>query len=628
MGRRRGKSRTATGLAGVRRHATFVAVSARAKNLSAGGERSRNGWAIVVIALVTVAVLSPIVGNSFLHWDDQLNLTENPDFTPVTVAGVMKYWRKPYLDLYIPVTYTAWGLLAAVGGGEPDARVFHAANLLVHAGAAVAVFVLLRRLRASAWAAAIGAMLFALHPLQVEAVAWASGLKDVLSGALCLWALVAYVRAAEGARPARAYAVATVLFVLAMLAKPQAVCLPVVAGAIDLLLVGRPVKRVATAVVPWLVLAVPIIVIGRVSQAPVKDVPHAPVPVRVLTAADDLAFYAGKVIAPVRLTIDYGRTTNYLMHSSQRYVTWAVPVALAIAAVVLRRRAPWFAAGLAVFAAALVPVLGFVPFDYQAYSNVADHYVYVAMLGAAIIGCFTFAKVERWPRARGVAAAVLVLCAIGSVWQTRYWRDDAAVFGRALEVTPDSVAGNVNNVNVGIERMHEGRLEDAERLFDSALRVSPGHPGALINLASLRAAQGRVDESIERFRAVLKDHPDNAEAHFDFGNVLWQKAGRPAEAIEQYRAAIAINPKAADFHANLGLALMQSGDAAQGMAEVRRALELKPANATLWTVLGNAQAERGDIAAALESFKSALRADPGFEPARQGVAQAERFLNR
>ncbi len=589
-----------------------------------------------LIALAVVATFFPVVAHPFLHWDDAMNLSENPDFNPVSWLGVARYWREPCADLYIPVTYTTWGAIAELTSTDSaglNAAAFHAANLVVHVSAALAVFFILRALRAAQWPAVAGALLYSLHPLAVESVAWAAGFKDVLSGALCLWALFAYFRSVNGAETAAgfspvAYATATALFGLAMLAKPQAVCLPLIAVAIDALLLRRPWRRVAAWTLPWFALTVPIIVIARHVQPASENVAPAPVLVRLLTAADDLGFYLIKLVLPIHHTIDYGRTTSFLLASPQRFFTWIIPAAVVAMAIALRRRAPWAAAATAIFVAALLPILGLVPFDFQTYSNVADHYTYVALFGPALFACFLLTQLENTRFAHMIRIAttlLLVMLAGDSFVQTRHWGDDHSLFAHALDVNPLGLTGNVN---IGIERLQDGDLANAERLLQAALRAEPDDVKARINLASLRAAQGRVDEAIGAYEGILVKHPGSADAHYNLANVLRQLPDRLPGAIDHYRAAVRLNPGSAVFHANLGLTLLQTGLTDKAFAEIRTSLALDPGNAKLWTALANAQAERGDVAGALESFKSALRADPGFPPALQGAAQARRFLGK
>src|SRR5215813_1795845 len=244
------------------------------QRLSSGSSAVNRGtasWiphaAATLLVLVTLAVFWQVHGYQFVLWDDGLHIFDNPYLQALTFDNILAFWRKPYAELYMPLTYTLWALTAAVSRGVTanptdgvplDPQVFHALNLLVHLLSVLVVWRIVRLLLSRivtrpaltrvAWAAAGGALLFAVHPLQVEAVAWVTGFKDVLGGFLSCVAVWQYLRYASGsveaASPPKAaggqvrrsvgrYWLATGVFVLALLAKPTAVVVPVVAWILD-----------------------------------------------------------------------------------------------------------------------------------------------------------------------------------------------------------------------------------------------------------------------------------------------------------------------------------------------------------------------------------------------------------
>ena len=207
-------------------------------------------WLLIGLTLLT---FGRVVNDGFAPYDDELTIRDNPRMNPArfTSEGVLWYWNNPAMSLYAPLTYTVWGAIATgsrVHGADPtefilDAGNFHVASLLLHVASVLLVFIILRRLLKRPWPAAAGALLYALHPLQVETVAWASGLKDLLASALSLATIWFYLRAVTPASPAleamdsdeapssridfASYALAIVCFVLALLAKSSAMMTPV-----------------------------------------------------------------------------------------------------------------------------------------------------------------------------------------------------------------------------------------------------------------------------------------------------------------------------------------------------------------------------------------------------------------
>lgn len=442
---------------------------------------------VPLLVLATLAAYWPVLGHAFISYDDHYFISRNPAMNPPTGASLRAWWTEPQFELYVPLTFTAWGGLSLLARTPPDAagvaldaRVFHAANLLAHVVAVLLAYRLLRLLTRAPWPAAAGALLFALHPVQVQAVAWVSQLKDLLCGALSLAALGWYVSAVDGRargdvsgtaakgkppsggldgagaacasrqddappgnRPSAVraipYALGTIALVLATLAKPGAVVVPLMALVVDRVLLRRPYAAIARAVAPWFVLVVPCVLWTRWAQPSRRFAAPVSPWVRPFVAADAVAFYLYKLVWPAWLGVDYKRTPRYAERHNYLYFTWLVPVAAGLAVLRLRQlgRLPaGVLAGALVFVAGLLPVLGFVRFNSQAYSTVADHYLYLPMTGVAL--CVASALATDWCREarrrwRVVIACGLILTALGvRTWfQTWHWRDDASFLPHA-----------------------------------------------------------------------------------------------------------------------------------------------------------------------------------------------------
>lgn len=553
-----------------------------------------------LLLAMALAAFSAVCRQSFVIWDDNLHLYENPYMNPVTLSHVTVFWRGPYVGHYIPISYTLYALLACVapfagpmltpGGGFStlNPHVFHTANLVLHLLNVCLVFVILRLIVKRDWAACGGALLFAIHPVQVESVAWISELRGLLSnffGLLALWQYLCYSRASlesdQTARGRRHYGLALAAFALALLSKPSAVTLPLMAFVLDWGVVRRPWRHGVKALLGWALLALPIVWLTRGAQ-PVPANLIIPVWQRPLVAGDALAFYLSKLLVPVRLAIDYGRTPDFVLHHWAAGLTWLVPCAVGCLAWRRRARQPFLLPALGLFVAALLPVLGLVPFQFQKFSTVADRYLYLALLGPALVlaGALDQGKSRALP---AVCAAVAAVWLGLSVVQVRVWND-------------------------------------SETLFEHALAVNPRSPMIQYDLANTLHLEGQNAAAIAHYEDSLRLNPDFASAHCNLAQALTD-AGRKPEAIAQLREAIRLNPRLAIAHLSLGLQYADTGQTQAAIGEWQETLRLWPENIAARYNLGCAMAQRKRPEEALAQFREILRRDPNFAPAQAALRQ-------
>ncbi|MFI5370400.1 MAG: tetratricopeptide repeat protein [Candidatus Eisenbacteria bacterium] len=491
-------------------------------------------------AAATLVVFAPVLAAGFVPWDDGDNVFENAVLRRPLPDALRVLWSHPVFASYVPVTRTVWALLWGAGH-EPVG--FHAVNLVLHVVNVLLAWGLLRRLGSPVVAAAMGAALFAIHPFQVEPVAWVTGLKDVLGATFSLVALDGFTRdAIAAARPAGrgsapVLVVATLAYVAALLSKASSVAVPVMALAVGAGL-RAPWRRTLVVCVSWLALAVPIVLVTRVGeQAEGRPFTIFPIMLRPWIALDALGFYLTRLLAPFDLSLDHGRTPAWVMahHGSWPVALLPIVVAVTIAFAGRRRRA--LAVGAALFALALAPVLGLVPFLHQNISTVADRYVYLAMIGPAM------AVAIAWDSWRApVARALIVLALAGftalSVVQLRCWRDGDHLFDRVLSVNPRSWLAHNNR---GVAFGKAGHVVAAAAEFRTALVLAPHLP----------------------------------EAHSNLGNALYL-LDRPDSAIVEWRTAIELLPTLESPHRNLGQVLAVRGDTAGAARELRAALRISP----------------------------------------------------
>lgn len=449
----------------------------------------RKHWPTAIFLLaVTLLAYGNLIRADFSALDDPFNISLNPNFNPPSAQGIAHYWNtRGVYGLYIPLTYTVWGILASVAyvptpdewGVHLNPSIFHLANVVIHACSVLAVFALLLKLLRSGLAACAGALLFSLHPLQVEAVGWAAGLKDVLSGMFSLVALWQYVVHANGEskQPSRAYLIATAALILAMLSKPSAMMTPLLALVIDAWWIKRGWRTVLKSAAPWLLLGLICGINARLVQGS-ANVDAGPLWARPLIAGDTLAFYLSKLFLPLNLAVDYGRKPAVVLGASSSYFAWMIPALVATGLILLRKRYPLLLLGGVSFIVGIAPVLGLTPFLYQQFSTTADHYLYLAMLGPAIVAGALMTR-TRGHGAVAVGACVLLILAILTIRQTQVWQNDIALFSHAHRITPGSTL--VMN-NLGHAYLIKGRYAEAQELLEKVVALEPENVQARTNL--------------------------------------------------------------------------------------------------------------------------------------------------
>lgn len=492
----------------------------------ANNYRQRLFWA-GSIGLAVLAVYYPVIGFEFLNYDDPINVYENQLVTSFSLNSLQRFWGGYFSGLYIPLVYTIWGILAKVAQLVPASSSalnpfpFHLTNLGLHIASALLIFKLLRRLGFMHQSAAVGSLFFAFHPLQVEAVAWVTGLKDLLSGFLALLAIYYYLRHLQRNQELgghyggwRDYSLTGCFFLLALLAKPSTVTVPVLAGVLGYFCTSYPFRKLARELLPLLALALLLAMITIAAQ------PGGQFPLtlsfwqRTLIAADALNFYVGKLFWPATLGPDYGRMLASILTSPRVSFTLLTPVVLGVA-VYLGRHKCWLPAGLLIFALALLPVLGFLPFTFQKTSTVADRYMYLAMLGPALLMAMGW---ELLPArtARFVLLILLAGLAARSTVQVRAWQNSFTLNNLALQVNP---ASTIAYNNLGAAHDKVGNFQEAQEAYLRAIAIDPFSPDAYHNLGSLYTRVGFHQEALENFEKALPLAPRSpAHVQLHIGN--------------------------------------------------------------------------------------------------------------
>ena len=597
-------------------------------------------WLVpTLIALVTFGAFLPTLHNQFVNWDDPRNFLENPHYRGLGWTQLRWMWTT-HLGHYIPLTWMTLGLDYLLWGMNPFG--YHLTSLLLHAANAVVFFFVVRRILSLALpspperghalvvSAAVAALVFSIHPLRVESVAWVTERRDVLSGLFYLLAILVYLRACElGARGRGWYWLSVAVFVCALLSKSMVVNLPVVLLILDVYPLRRlggaigwwsePARRVYVEKIPFVLLAAAasaIAVMAQLSFHAALSVAQLSVPGRLAISAYGLSFYLWKMVVPVNLSPLYERglvdpwATLFLL-------SYGGLVAITALAWARRRRWPGLPATWLAYVVVLLPVLGI----FQSGPQIAaDRYTYLAGLGWAILaGASLLSYWRRQPFLfTGLAACVLFALGILTWNQVQVWHDSEKLWAHALAIDSKNSMAHFNFGNMLVQ---QGKSAEADEHYRQALLIKPDHADAHNNWGLALTNQGKFAEAGEHFRQALQIKPDHAEAHNNWGLAL-NDQGKLAEAIEHYRQALQINPDSAEAHNNWGLALANQGKLAEAGEHFRQALQIKPNSAEVHTNLGAVLGQQGKLAEAIVHYRQALLINPDFGQARSNLLNA------
>lgn len=541
-------------------------------------------WLIpCLIGVATATVFLPVLQNGFVNWDDDGNFLNNPNYRGLGWRHLEWMFTTFHLGPYQPLSWLTLGLDYLIWGMNPFG--YHLTNLLLHAANAVAFYFVAARLLSLAFSssrdelfillgAASAALLFALHPLRVESVAWVTERRDVLSGLFFLMAVRFYLEAATAITAARYkkwLALTLAVFILSLLSKAVAVTLPAALLVLDFYPLGRlggiyrqwiagTNRTIWIEKIPFVLLAAIagwVALLGQYTSVAVRSLAQTGVPERLAQVSYGLVFYLRKTIAPAGMSPLYQLPENFDPLDWPYLASAAVALGLTALLVILRHRWP---AGLAVwvyYLAFVLPVSGIVQAGPQL---VADRYSYLACLGWALLAGGGVVNLRsRWEkhgRMFAVATSTLVMLAAFALgfltWrQTQVWHDTETLWRQAVTLDPES---SIARNQLGNALADRGALDEAIEQYRQALRIRPAYAGAHYNLAMALADGGELDGAMHHYEAAVRFDPANANAHNNLGAILARR-GELDAAIEHYRQALQIRPDFPEARDNLNRAL-------------------------------------------------------------------------
>ncbi|MSP40046.1 MAG: tetratricopeptide repeat protein [Deltaproteobacteria bacterium] len=594
-----------------------------------------SAWLIpLLIAMLTGATFFPALFNELVNWDDDVMLVDNPHYRGLGWAQLRWMFSTFHAGHYQPLSWLTLGFDYLLWGIEPFG--YHLTSLILHVVNALVFYFLCRLIltiifatprQAVGWtlnlSAALAALLFALHPLRVESVVWATERRDVLSGGFFLAAIYCYLRA--NSSPASALesrqrwlwlAVAAQLF--SLLAKATAITLPLVLLILDVYPLQRwrgslrtwlatGGRRVLWEKLPFLLLSLVFGVAALFAQHDVgalRPVQQYFFSYRLGQGFYGICFYLWKTLLPIDLSPLYELPYDFDAWTPVFIVCAVVAVAIGGLAFSLRRRWPWLAACLAYYVIVLAPVLGVAQSGPQL---VADRYSYLSCLSwAMLLGGIFYCRLQS-AKPGYFSIAVVIFASVVSLGlltrtQVGVWHDSETLWKHALQVTPNTAIANYNLAKVYETK---GKAPDSVKLYQRAVEINPTYSEAHYNLARLLAQQGKPDDAIAHYREALKFKPNDAETHNNLGQLLALQ-GNASAALAEYRQALALDPQFAKAYFNLGRLFVRSGEFEKAIDHFQRALRLAPEAAEVHVALARLLAEQGNKDTAAIHYQAAV----------------------
>jgi tetratricopeptide (TPR) repeat protein len=619
--------------------------------------------AIAVVSMILCAVYWPVLSATAVHCDDDQYFRKNPLVANPGWDSARRFFGEVFepssvRGYYHPLSMISLMSDAACGGSAEDLRPFHRTNLLLHVGCAALTYLIVVELFRRPMIAVAVALLWGLHPLTVEPVAWVSERKTLLAAFFSFAAVASHLRYVCTLR-GRWLIGGVLLFSLALLSKPTSTPLPIALLLLDAWPLVRWGRRAIAEKIPYVALAAVSSVVTLISQgnsAGAVPATQESLAAPILKVCHNVAFYLGKLVAPTNLS-GYYPVPRPLGLSNLNVLIGVVATGALVAILILtwrRSRAPGICA--AAFFVLLLPTMQIIGFR-----NViaGDKYAYLPMIAAAIFAAWVLCRAApaRLAGRATIVCLTVVALVTAEAWATRrnlaHWRDTEALCRHMLAQTPDAPeilnhyglflmeSGRADEAvyrfrraidadptivearnNLGLAYSAAGDVDAAMACWRGVLGIEPREFTALYNLGTTLAGQGHVEAGIAALTRAIEARPRAAAAHNNLAGLLAAQ-GRTAEALESFQRAVALEPASPSMRRNLATLLFRLGQSDAAIGEYREAARLQPDSADGQYTLGDALRQAGRFDEARRAFAEALRLNPADAEAAEQLRALE-----
>jgi tetratricopeptide (TPR) repeat protein len=544
-------------------------------------------WVILGLIIASLAAFGRIAGNDFINFDDHGYITENIHIqSGVHYQSIKWAFTNIVENNWVPLSMISHMLDWSLFGAHPAGH--HIVSLLLHIGAVIFLFLFLYKTTNHLWSSAFAAAFFALHPLRVESVAWASERKDVLSlffGMASLYAYAFYVRDSRFSK----YFICLILFALSLLSKSMLVTLPFVFLLMDYWPLGRwqgetrPLQRLGKLMaekIPFFILTIASSIVTVWAQYG-DGSPYMPLVTRVYNAMITYVAYMGMTLWPLDLVVFYPFVESFPLWKI--LTSGLILIGVTILVIKYFTKTPFLFAGWFWFLGTLIPVIGLVPVN----QPMADHYTYLPSIGIAImfswgIPCVIKSEIVR-KKILFPAAIMVILISVILTWnQCGYWKNSITIFQHALQVTENNYLAHNN---IALVLTDEGKYREAMEHYEQAIRIFPEYAFAYNNRGSLYITLGLNEQALNDFNQAIALREDRYEAYNNRG-LVFANTGQYEQAIHDYIRATNLKPDHPHAYHKKGIIHFKQGDHGKGCFDARKACERGECKLLQWAAKG------------------------------------------
>ncbi len=577
---------------------------------------------VILLAFVTIVTYGNSIYNRFV-WDDHdiiVSNIVNREFSNIgilihtpdsTVSGNQKTYYRPLNRFTYMIDYHLFGLKPAG---------YHIENIFIHLINVILLYLLGIRLFSKPVPAFIGALLFAVHPINSEAVNFISGRNNLLATFFVFSSFITYLHAQARSKAANFY-LSALLFFMGLLSKEIALML-LVFFFIDIFSLQDFRQRVGAKIyslLPFVVFTAVYLVMRASALSDVVGVNRNMQGIleRLSQNIYIIPKYLSVILFPANLNVKYTLPSNYLADGVWLLIGWIA--ILAVCFFLIKGKSAPSRFGLLWLAINFIPISNIIPIPS---APMADRYFYLPAIGLWMIAAdqldSLYSKIAVKKTVIAATALVILCLAAVTLNRNRDWRDDISLFSSTVKVDPKSAWGHYQ---LGTLLNSQGRIDEAIEHFQLATKLVPDYTEAHINLGIAYAKKGWIDRAGEEIQIALRLEPDSAESYNNLG-IFYGYKGQHDKAIEQFQIALKLKPDFEEAHKNLGIAYSNNGQVNKAIEHLQMALKLKPEDADAHNNLGIAYAEEGLIDQAIEHFRTAVHLNPADPDPRDNLNKA------